>query len=653
MNKKIIAWLLLAALLGGCAPAGPGESVSAGTESTAAETTAAPEMTAAETAATETAAPAPLTGAAKAAADSLETRKAAALKRYFTNPSDKLGTAWGDFANVLVLLTQGGKGELASARLAAACAAYPPADSNVNLLFDSYFCMNLLLRSYFGYRDQLSAEAREAASDYFLKHLTLSSHLAETEEATGEDGYIIRDSENHHIVQRASFLLGARLLIEEGRGEETLADGATVREHYDAWCGYLARYLSIRGRYGISAESGSPTYLKYTVDSLLGLYDFSGDEEVSRLAGCALDALLTEAVLETSAYVRGGAKNRTYKGNYSIRPLQDASVRYLALYFNVQNGGSAITLHPAMLSAAASGYRPPDVLFDLACGERELPYTFTVALPAASTRTSPAAGRFIHVFTNPGYALKTTYVTKDYVLGTMTIDRAGVYSQLHTQNKWMGVVFSGKIAGDFDHRLFFTGASDDTTGYAEMNAVSAGSAMIVAWQPEATGTSEFCLYLSSALAKNVVERDGWLLLQDPGTGAYAAVRSAHDAPVVVKASYNGGVLYGFRDKIRTAVVQCAQAADYASLDDFAAAVLACDFSYDSGTRLTSFTSLDGTVLTLSGKKEILPTIGGEAVDLAPALLYDAPYVKSEYGSGLVTITDTAGRTCEIDFRLRT
>lgn len=572
------------------------------------------------------------------------------LRYYYAKPM-KADPNWSLPAEALVRLALNTDLSVANQNLRTLCTDYPADTSNT---FASYFCMDMILRSYLQYGDRLEAETKTAIENYFLNFLTLNSDLTKARALPTAEGYTVYDSENHHIVQRTAFYLGAAILTDAGKGNTQLSDGNTVSTHFSAWETYLTAYLAVRGKYGVNIENGSQTYMKYTVGALLSLYDFGRNEDLRRLSRNTVDVYMAETVVQTADNSRGGATTRCYKKSASS-PL-GAAEYYAATFFGTNfNIFKKITYHPALLSAALTTYRPSTYLYDLAVSDLTAePYTYQAAMPSAGSRDYLGNSRFRYNFTPlKPQAQKTTYVCSDYVLGSLTGDRrssAGNLVELYQQNKCMSVIFSGDYTAYMDNRVYFTGASEDKTGYNEIDGVSEKSAMIVVHCSEALETTQFIMYASSAFT--FTEHDGWMVAQEPKTGAYIAVYGVGGTPSqttsTIKNIVNGlGVLYSFDDAYKAAVVQCAPADAYASVDDFASALPHVFFN--TKTRLVTYRSLDGDVLTYNLYRSAAPTVNGKAVDFESGYLYRSPYLNSIYGSGVVTVTDTRGKTYEITF----
>ena len=586
--------------------------------------------------------------AAQNAYNTYAERASVVMERYYSKPMNA-EEPWVLSSTALTKLSLKRDVAEANSLLRDLCTTYP---ANTTNTFDSYFCMDLMLRCYLQYGNLLESSTKAALENYFLNFISLNSSLEKAKDIPKSTSYTVYDSENHHIVQRTAYYLGSQILIDAGKGSTTLKNGGTVKEHHDAWETYLKAYLSNRGKYGVNIESGSPTYFKYTVGALLSLYDFSRDADLRKLCQSTLDVMMAETILQTADNSRGGATTRNYKKS-AASPL-GAAEHYMAIFFGRNfDTFRTITFHPCLLSSALTTYRPATYLYDLATADlTATPYTFSMYMPSAGKREYLGDSRFRYTFyPQKQQAFSTTYVCSDYVVGTITEDRrvgSAQYTELFQQNKCMSVIFSGNYVSNMDTRVYFVGASENTTGYNEIDGIGSDGAMIVAHCSEALDTNQFIMYASSSLAFQ--EKNGWMVAKESQTGAYIAIYSVGGMPSKTTSSIsavaNGfGTLYAFNDSYKVAVVQCAPHNAYASLDAFAAALPAVSFSNNTVT----YTNLAGTKMTYDISRKSLPTCNGTAVSFTPTYLYKSPYLNSAYGSGVVTVTDTSGKSYAIRF----
>ena len=143
-----------------------------------------------------------------------------------------------------------------------------------------------------------------------------------------------------------------------------------------------------------------------------------------------------------------------------------------------------------------------------------------------------------------------------------------------------------------------------------------------------------------------VEEEGIVFVEAPG--AYAAVRVAQagcspnekmfscaDSTDAIRTSTPGWVITP-TDKIAPVILEVMAKADVKSFDDFKQKVKACTPKYN-GTVL-SYQSIYGDTLTLDASYKQTPTVNGKSINYSkPEMVFDSPYLKSEYDSGVVTI----------------
>lgn len=538
------------------------------------------------------------------------------------------------------------------------CSKYPPRDSAVDP-FESYFQMNLMLRCYYQFGDLLEASTKTAIQNYFLTYLNAASSLSDAADRPTVVAYNMHDSENHHIVQRSAFYLGAQLLVEAGRGSVTLSKGGTVQEHYTAWGESIVAYLANRGRYGVNLESGSYSYYKYVMDSLLSLYDFANDASVRSISQKTLDVYMAESVLQTSLYCRGDAVTRCYrKGSATAKGAPEFYMMgfFGTNYSKFQNR----TINSSFLSMFMTDYRPASYLYDLSVNNiAKTPYTFEQYMTSSGSEYWDGNQHWYFTF-HPlaEQAYKSTYVTSEFVMGTFTSNqKADAYYKLlgFRQNQIMRVVFSAPFpTAHTDVRLYFIGSTGNQNGYGEFDGINKNGAMIVSRAKLASGdTRGLVMYASNEL--DFTEANGWLVAKEPSTGAYVGVYGVAGVPVVtasdsIDGSKSGlGKLYVFDTAGTTAVVQCAMSAEFSSLDAFAAALARQPLTYDAATKTVSYTNFAGDELVYCANGSVDPTINGTPVNFIPMYVYQSPYMNEAYGSGIVTITDTKGNTYAINF----
>ena len=572
--------------------------------------------------------------------------------------------AWAKAGYMFAALWANRDVERANQYVVSLCKDYPPTPGTQSYL--TYFCMNLMMRTWFSFSDQselypgrLTKEAQAALEDWFWQYLNINDGIPTGNEFS-EEHILIKDSGNHDLVQSSSFYVGSQLLISSGNYDGKTIAGRTLQQYHDTWAEHLRKFFDIRGRKGLIAEAASPSYPKFTMDSLLSIYDFGTEEDVHALCEAFLDNYYTDLIMETYQS-RGGAKSRSYKNYYSVQGIADAGNFYNYVQFGIPEYEHAYTTgtskcHPSMLSTCATSYQAPYVLYDFAVHPEDKGSYLYESTPLGRGGNGSTYKALL-----PSKTLKQTYVTPDYILGAVTIDRTEEYMKIHTQNKWMGAVFEGGLAeGQYDSRVYVIGNGTShmgeiegyedrgTTGYNEIDGIGSQGALLVQGIPERTNSDDTLVYISNDLYSTKVEEDGWLFAYDPDGTGYVAVKPSRGS-IKSTVDFIGGKYINFTEDFVPIVIQCASKSDYATFAAFIAAVKATESGWTGNT--FRYQNLKGEVLEMSTEQNVLPKKNGVPVDLTPELMYNSPYVKGVYNSGIVTVTNTKNETFTIDFNV--
>lgn len=525
---------------------------------------------------------------------------------------------------------------------------------------DEYWAMGQIVRTYMLFNcdsafrpGRLTPEAEEALEDVIRRHLEMYSRVAEANEPTG---WIIDGSENHDIMRRSANLLGAKILASDpARATLPLPDGALPAEHAAAWSAYFQRYLQERAKKGLFVERGSPTYAKYTLQSVFNLRDFAESQDVRDVAGRLIDLSLADAALEQLAGVRGGAKSRSYHDDSSARGSSDSGRLYLHLLAGVPPT-LPLTQHPSALCAATSEHRLPRVILDLAGYPIDRgSYQYVSGGPAQGWREvvpAPLSTFWYHAEFPPALR-RTTLATPGYVAGVHLVDPRATYMQIQSQNRWFGVIFSGGL----DSRVYAQCValqSGNRTAYDEMRGIGDGNAMLMQRLSQSTG-GDLRVYFSSDLIRE--EAGGWVFARQPvGTG-FIGVRPsrgsfAWDAP---ESTFPNGTWMHPDDVSAPLIFQLGLSTDFAGgFAAFKARVQANAMTWATPTELHYQPTLGREITWFT--TNTLPQLGGVTVDLNPPKIMSAPYIDWDADSLAGTITATpayASRTLALDFSVPT
>jgi hypothetical protein len=169
----------------------------------------------------------------------------------------------------------------------------------------------------------------------------------------------------------------------------------------------------------------------------------------------------------------------------------------------------------------------------------------------------------------------------------------------------------------------------------------------------ATNARGHRIWFDNALQRS--EQSGWVFAEAPR--AYAAVRAVTGEtvwePDDVKQHREGkgrtdlGVWLSCRDELAPVIVEVVRKSDVADLAQFRAAVLSNALQVEPN-RVTYRSAHYETTLTLFPDYSGPPLVDGNVVDYRPEMVYDSPFIRSEFGSGVVEIRG-GGERLLLDF----
>jgi len=519
--------------------------------------------------------------------------------------------------------------------------------------------MRLWLRLYVFFGDtgtvargRLDADAQAKMLDLFWNYAAATSTVRR---ARREMVWHIQNSENHDMMDLSSaFLCAQALKNAPAYRDRKLPDGHTPKEHYDAWTAYYKLYCDERARGGLFVEI-SPIYGKYFLPELMNIGDLAEDPVLRKKVHMLLTVVFADWAVDQVGGIRGGGKTRSYQGGYSRRGLSDSwnlMVRtFLDTASDWERSSDGNYTHNYNLVLGTSSYRMPDVVMDLASSaEARGEYVYTSVRPAKSAPTPDGEGA------RKGYwmdaadprCLRYSYVTPHYVLGGFMLDPSVEYAAINSQNRWSGIVF----ATGPDARVFpqCVGLRNGKT-YNQHLAVQHENVMIVQKNRRAKRAGDMRVYFARGMKKRFVERDGWVAGKEGQ--AYLAVRPLDRPTAPDKRGYtwDDANWLRCRDDFAPVVFVAGLEKHHRTLDEFLTHVRSHEFSFRSGLLTYSLSAAGSKRTTLTMDIEAqkgLPEVNGRAVDLRPRRTFDCPYLQSERGSGVITIS-FRGRKLVLDF----
>jgi hypothetical protein len=337
--------------------------------------------------------------------------------------------------------------------------------------------------------------------------------------------------------------------------------------------------------------------------------------------------------------VGGGAKTRTYPD--SARRGTDFLRR--AAWYTLGFGDPRF-VHASMLPLVTSTFDLPDVVRDLA-GDPAGRGTYEVrqrrpGLAEAGYSQPP----HYRVRADHGGLVRYGYATPDFIMGSFLLAArpADDWSAISAQNRWIGVVFRGET----DARIYPAAVNrENESVYNAHWSVQARGTLIAQQLPTNRRVDEWRVFFARAGLAVPAATDGWWFTSAPH--AYAAVHVVRgESALVDEPRDKFGRWLRCADATSPVIVEVAPHSAHASLDDFRRAVLARPVTL-TGATLT-YTGLGGDRLTFFTDQSQLPRINDRPVDLAPARVFDSPFVQSDWDSGVVTIQKD-GRRVVLNF----
>lgn len=465
-------------------------------------------------------------------------------------------------------------------------------------------------------------------------------------------------SENHHAMDFTIHWHFSKLAKDrpEYKGRQ-LVHGGTLREHYEAWNGFVAYFCLERARKSMCIEMRSDGYNATFIKGFYNFYDF-GDEVVKRQAGQFLDLYFAYWAEEQIDGHMGGGGSRI-KGNNAYTQSREHGNAVLAwLYFEI---GAQPRLNGHDVAALTSDYRPPAVVADIA-RDTEGRGTYEIRQRAQGLgkqgRTFPDL-RVVkgshQVSTNGGGILRYSYCTPAFIMGTPMVEARPLsdWLAISSQSRWQGVVF----AGEHDPRI--VPVPRPANNSVEMNAfwsVQSKGSLITQKLKTHRGAAEMMVWTSKRGMSEPLEEDGVVFFEAPG--AYAAIRvtrggyTMSSQPYTYKkatgttSSWPPGYILMTRDEYAPVIVEVMAKSQVDDFADFRDKVKARRPKFDNN--LLTYTTIYGDTLTFDAGQKEVPTINGNPVDYAPKKVYDSPFLSSVYNSGVVTIRK-GDRRLTLDF----
>jgi hypothetical protein len=439
----------------------------------------------------------------------------------------------------------------------------------------------------------------------------------------------MRGSENHTMAAESSYFLVAQFLKNSPElAKRRYEDGRTAGQHYETWRRFMSLMLDERAKRGMFIEVGSPSYEDESRQAIQNIRDFAEDPVIAKKAEMVLDISYALTAQDTINGVRGGAKSRVYTFKDSF--WGSASDRS----YNVIYGppGFRELISPIQ---ATSSYLPPPAILNLGkdLGGRGT-YEAIQRVPGVGARAKDTT------LSRDKSVYRYSYATPGYVMGSFVLDPSETYIGASSQNRWQGIIFEGNAEARIAPQITrLRGKELDSeqrvsNGFA---AVQDRNVLIVQRAPEETNfPARTDLYFASTLDL-LEEEGGWIFVREKNSfAAVKVVSRANQAYAWLDPqtkNKNGDKRKNYitlAEPNAPMIIVANQAADYGNdFGAFKTAIKAQQVRHDGG-------ALGFATLTFYGSQKI-GSRDGKHVDVSPRRVYDSPFMRSDFASGIVYI----------------
>ncbi len=504
---------------------------------------------------------------------------------------------------------------------------------------------------------RLSSEAESAFREMAFGYCHDVSKLADAE-CDGTKTWRVYESENHHVQRNSAIwqLMHVLLKADPAYGARTLADGGTLRAHYEAWEDFFCAWMRERAKRSMFIEVQSRGYGIHTIKNIYPLYDFSERPETRLLARNFLDLYWALWAQEQISGASGGGMSRVYPSG--ARSTFGEAAVWAYWYFGIN---PSFNRRPYGMDYVCldSSYRPRPLIGKLAAdatarGVYEIEMRPPGwALPEdkyPNYRPDPEWGRIY----------RYTYATPDFIVGTQMYPQTAFtnWCMISSQNRFHGVVY-----GPRDAQLL---PLPEPKGRHVKDSTLPSLAYNGFWSMQRNGTlltrknryprysGGIRVWLSAAGGVDKAEKDdGWWFTRCGG--AYSAVRVAQGGARLAAAGpkaeipcERNGKFLVCEDEWSPVIVETARACDFPDEAAFRAKVKATRFALSPSE--LDYTGIYGNRFRMLLDRDDGSTIDGEPYVKKIAWSIHSPFVQMPWRGDSAEI-NFGNETIRLDFRL--
>ncbi len=505
---------------------------------------------------------------------------------------------------------------------------------------------------------RLAAGTEEACLKATWIYVKASSSLEKADREKSKTWHLY-STENHHAMDFTVNWHFAKIAKDRPEYRDLRCDdGATLEQHYRAWNDYIIAYCVERAKKGINIEIMCPGYNNVWLKGLYNFRDF-GEPKVRRAVDMLMDLYWAHWAQEQLHGVEGGGKTRIRGVNGFSHKIHGVPVLGW-LYFGI--GGKPDSFS-GETNAMLSEYRPPALVAEIARTSRENgPYEIRQRAQGLGVQTSAESPLMTKDMvpnkfrSDGGGIVRYSYCDPAFTIGCLMTEARPLSDWVHisAQGRWQGVIFSDNARARIVPVVRPAAKARDVLNgqwsvqsmgcliTQKLKTNKGGGAMIV-WMPK------------EGMGVPVVEDD--LVFVETGD-ACAVIRVAGSGFKLSEEAVSNPTLEGPTrhappghvivpdNEYAPVIVEVMAKRTCKDLTNFKRMAKACKLEMKNG--VLSYASMYGNILTLDTRYKQPPTIHGKPVDYAPAKVFDSPFLRADYNSGVVTISK-GERTKILDF----
>lgn len=440
-------------------------------------------------------------------------------------------------------------------------------------------------------------------------------------------------NENHEIRYKLPMYLVLEVLRKDPAYANRRIDGKTIEEWFAIFKPHLIEMLRDRVMLGLWAEPGS-SYAELTYKHLVHLYNVAPDPEIRQLAKMVLDLVFIEEETLGVNGLRGGGRSRAGRPS----PNKYAGMKSLVYGEGVGDGRFSIDFE-------LSDYQAPPTAIALHRAQSAAkPYVIYNRLPGETRKELP-----IPSYARDSRLINYVYRTSGYSLGCALLNPNLTYHPSSDQQRTSSLLFqSGQFIFPTQKNIPRKEASG-RSGKAFWS-IQHENVMMLQQFSDSESVEEMQVGFSSGL--NILDHEGWIFAA--AKSGYGAIRFIDPAAGAAATGYQWDTNYKPHwtlpqderrakptGKLLPILIHAGDSDQYGSFEQFQKTILEGAITIDREKSRIDYRPKDGAVVTWfydqNAKPLKLALVNGEPPNLAPALVYDGPFMKAQFGDPRVYV----------------